>query len=113
LQTNLQANDLFERIEEEYGKTDYGSVKYTENELYWIGYIYRYYSYTYERSSVQVYKTIKPKELRSLFLPYHTMDPAQAIDRIIEAKGLPSDNIGEEQRQFQIFKRIRNAAHRT
>jgi hypothetical protein len=41
------------------------------------------------------------------------MDPAQAIDRIIEAKGLPSDNIGEEQRQFQIFKRIRNAAHRT
>lgn len=113
LQTNLQANDLFERIEEEYGKTDYGSVKYTENELYWIGYIYRYYSYTYARSSVQVYKTIKPKELRSLFLPYHTMDPAQAIDRIIEAKGLPSDNISEEQRQFQIFKRIRNAAHRT
>ena len=103
----------FERIEEEYGKSDYGSVKYTENELYWIGYIYRYYSYTYARSSVQVYKTIKPKELRSLFLPYHTMDPAQAIDRIIEAKGLPSDNIDEEQRQFQIFKRIRNAAHRT
>lgn len=29
---------------------------------------------------------VKPKELRGLFLPYHTMDPAQAIERILETK---------------------------
>lgn len=77
------------------------------NELYWIGYIYRYYSYTYEMSSVQVYKVVKPKELRGLFLPYHTMDPAQAIERILEAKNLIFDEKAELQRQFEIFKRIR------
>ena len=82
LQTNMQAKDILERIEEQYGKSNYGSKRYTKNELYWIGYIYRYFSYTYEKSSVQIYKIVKPKELRALFLPYHTLDPSQAIERI-------------------------------
>lgn len=107
LQSNIQAGDLLILIDEEYGKTNYGSVKYTLNELYWIGYIYRYFAYTYEKTSFQVYKIIKPKELRGLFLPYHTMDPAQAIDRILESKGLANGTIKEEQRQFEIYKRIR------
>ena len=108
LQSNMQAADLLILIDEEYGRSEYGSVKYSPNELYWIGYIYRYYAYTYDKTSKQVYKNVKPKELRDLFLPYHTMDPAQAIDRILEAKGLANDdNVDEEQRQFEIFKRIR------
>lgn len=107
LQSNIQAGDLLILIDEEYGKSNYGSVKYTLNELYWIGYIYRYFAYTYEKTSFQVYKIIKPKELRGLFLPYHTMDPAQAIDRILESKGLANGTIKEEQRQFEIYKRIR------
>ena len=107
LQNNTQAADLIDLIDEEYGKSEYGSVKYSSNELYWIGYIYRYYAYTYEKTSKQVYKTVKPKELRGLFLPYHTMDPAQAIDRILEAKGLANDNHDEEKKQFEIYKRIR------
>ena len=108
LQMNLQAKDIIDRIKEEYGNSKYGSVKYTKNELYWMGYIYRYYAYTYEMSSVQVYKVVKPKELRDLFLSYHTMDPAQAIERILEAKNLVIDEEAELQRQFEIFKRIRD-----
>lgn len=66
LQMNIQPKDIIERIEEQYGHSKYGSVKYSRDELYWIGYVYRYYSYTYELSSVRVYKTVKPKELRGL-----------------------------------------------
>lgn len=110
LQTNMQAKDILERIEEQYGKSNYGSKRYTKNELYWIGYIYRYFSYTYEKSSVQVYKIVKPKELRSLFLPYHTLDPTQAIERILEAKNLfIVDDKAEIGRQYKIFKSIRDA----
>ena len=107
LRSNMQAADILTLIDEEYGKSEYGSVKYSLNELYWIGYIYRYYAYTYDKTSKQVYKIVKPKELRDLFLPYHTMDPAQAIDRILEAKGLANANDYEEKRQFEIYKRIR------
>ena len=107
LETNIQANDILELINEEYGISNYGSVKYTRNEIYWIGYIYRYFASTYEMSSAQVYKIVKPKELRGLFLPYHTMDPAQAIERILEAKNMIVDEEAELKRQYEIFKRIR------
>lgn len=109
LQTNMQAKDILERIEEQYGKSNYGSKRYTKNELYWIGYIYRYFSYTYEKSSVQIYKIVKPKELRVLFLPYHTLDPSQAIERILEAKNLfIVDDKAEIVRQYKIYKSIRD-----
>ncbi len=107
LQTNMQPKDVLNDIEEQYGVSKYGSVKYTHNEMYWIGYLYRYFSYTYELSSIQVYKIIKPKELRGLFLAYHTLDVAQAIERILEAKGILSDSENEIQRQYRIFREIR------
>ena len=85
-----------------------GTVKYTRNEMYWIGYIYRYFAITYELTSAQVYKMVKPRELRNVFLPYHTMDPSQAIERVLEAKGIFNDENMELKRQYEIFKRVRD-----
>ena len=107
LDSNLQAKDILQLVDEEYGVSHYGTVKYTHNEMYWIGYIYRYFAITYEFTSARVYKIIKPKELRELFLPYHTLAPSQAIERILEAKGLLLDEEAELQRQYEIFRRIR------
>lgn len=104
LERNIQASDILQLVDE---ATDYGSVKYTHNEMYWIGYLYRYFAFTYELSSAQVYKIVKPKELRGLFLPYHTMDPAQAVERILEAKGMILDENRELERQYAIFKKVR------
>ena len=108
LNTNLQPGDILDSIEQEFGASDYGSVKYSVNEMHWIGYIYRYFSFICDKSSQQVYKIIKPKELRSLYLPYHTMDPSKAVDMILESKGLALDSNAEFERQYQIFKKIRN-----
>lgn len=107
LESNIQPNDILDLINEEYGISNYGSVKYTANEMYWIGYIYRYFAATYDMTSAQVYKLVKPKELRGLFLPYHTLDPVQAIERILEAKGLLSNEEEELKRQYQIFRSVR------
>ena len=108
LQTNIHEKDILNMIEEQYGKSEYGSVKYTHNEMFWIGYIYRYFCYTYEMTSIQVYKIVKPKELKGLFPAYHTMDSAQAIERILEAKGLLIDEETELKRQYEIFKKVRS-----
>ena len=86
-------NQIFEEIDSEFGDSSYGKEKYSENELYWIGYIYRYWSYTYQRTSKQVYKIIKPKYLRELYYPYHSLDPSQAIERILEAKGACEEDL--------------------
>ena len=66
------------------------------------------FSYCYGISSLQAYKIVKPKELRALFLPYHTMSPEQAIERILEAKNMLFDDEVELKRQYEIFRRIRN-----
>lgn len=107
LDTNIYEKDILIRLDEEYGVSNYGKERYTKNEMFWIGYIYRYFSYTYKKTSKQVYKIIKPKELRGLFLPYHTMDPAQAIERILEAKGLSVNGEMSIEQQYMVFKRIR------
>ena len=108
LESNIQANDILQLVDEEYGITNYGSIKYAHEEMYWIGYIYRYFASTYNIASAQVYKIVKPKELRSLYLPYHTMDPTQSIERILEAKGMLIDEKTELERQYEIFKKIRS-----
>ena len=108
LQINLQPKDIIKQVEEEYKESNYGSVKYTKNEMYWIGYLYRCFSYMYELSSIRVYKIVKPKALRGLFLPYHTLSPEQAIERILEAKGMILNLEDEINRQFEIYKRIRD-----
>lgn len=107
LYTNLQALDVLDLLNEEYGETSYGSTKFSKDEMYWMGYIYRYFAYTYDYSTLRVYKIIKPKELRTLYQPYHTLDPSGAIERIMESKGLLLSEEEELDRQYKIFKRIR------
>ena len=107
LETNIHEKDILDMIEKQYGNLTYGSVKYTHDEMFWIGYLYRYFCYIFFLSAVQAYKTVKPNELSGLFFAYHTMDPSQAIERILEAKGLLVDEETELNRQFEIFKRVR------
>ena len=106
LDDTLTIDNIFEELVNEYGDTSYGSVKYSRSELYWIGHIYRYFSYTYDISSKQVYKIVKPKELRSLFLAYHTFDTKQAIERILESKNIVLDKDYTEV-GIQILRRLR------
>ena len=37
--------DALREINSQFGTSDYGTVKYRKEELYWTGYIYRYWSY--------------------------------------------------------------------
>lgn len=79
---------VFDYLDEEYGETAYGSVKLDADILYWVGYMYRYWAYTLAMSSVQIYKLCGAREMAGLYYSYHSLDPAQAIERIMEAKGI-------------------------
>ncbi len=98
--------DAFDELERQYGATTYGQQKFDREEMYWIGYIYRYWAYTYEKTSKQLFKYLKPEELRRLYYPYHSLDPAQAIERILEAKGMNND-IAQIARGVAVMRRVR------
>jgi len=78
---------IFEKLKAEY-KFGRGSEKYTPDSLFWMGYVFRYWCYTYQIRSKAVYRIIQADEMNSLYLPYHTLDPAIAIRRILEAKNI-------------------------
>ena len=79
---------IFSEIEEEYGESEYGSVKYNKDVMYWCGYLYRYFSYFYKLSSKQAYKYLSLKYVSSSYEAYHTLDTKAAIERLLESKGL-------------------------
>lgn len=81
---SIDVSDAIREIEEQYGASAYGVDKFTVEEMHWIGYIYRYWAYVTEKTSKRIYKIIKPEQLRKLYFPYHSLDPQQAIDRIME-----------------------------
>ena len=106
LDDNATTDNIFDEIEKEYGESEYGNNKYDNDEIYWIGYIYRYFSYTYELSSSYIYKLIKPNELRRVYYPYHTMDPKMAIERILEAKNIDLSVEGLNKKAYEIIKKV-------
>ena len=101
-------DDSYDLIDSEYGKSSYGKQKYSADELFWIGYIYRYWAYTYEWTSRKVYRAANGPEMRSVYYPYHSLDPAKAIERILEAKQVPykTDDI---ERGVKLLREIRLA----
>ena len=107
LYTDRTSADIVAMVEEEYQNAECGTVKYDKEELYWIGYFYRYFAYTYEKTTKNIYKIIKSKELRVLYPGYHSLSVAQAIEQVLEAKKIDLSEENELQRQLEICKRIR------
>lgn len=101
----IDVTDALREIEIQFGPSDYGKVKFGREELYWTGYIYRYWSYITEKSSKQIYRIVKPEELRKLYFPYHSLDPEQVIERIKESKGITAED--DIKRGVEILRKVR------
>lgn len=94
-------------IEEEYGTSSYGSVRYSEEVLRWMGYLFRYWASAYGESSRNIYRIVGARELCGLFEAYHCLDPDQAIERILESKGL-NPQLSIIDKGVKELRRIRN-----
>lgn len=101
----ITVSDALYEIEMQFGASEYGQVRFGKEELYWIGYIYRYWTYITGKGSKQIYKIVKPEELRKLYFPYHSLDAELAIERIKESKGIVEED--DIKRGVEILKKIR------
>lgn len=94
-------------VDAEYGGKPYGSKKLSTEALYWMGYVYRYWCLASGLSSKAVHSMAGANEMAALYYPYHTLDPQQAIERIMESKGLDI-NEDEIARGVRILRQIRH-----
>ncbi len=76
---------LLEELEDECGDSlKRGGKIATKDEIYWIGYIYRYWHYYKDETSKKIYKQAPYERMRINYLMFHTMAPEMAIDDLIE-----------------------------
>ena len=100
----IESSDLLEELNQEYGATEYGKVKYPQEIMYWMGYLYRYWSYALDIRSSSIFNIASAREMSELYAAYHTMSPEQAIERIYEAHGMKPLDFME--RQYEIMRQI-------
>lgn len=81
------------QVIEDIKDNSFGKIKYSKDELYWIGYIYRYFVYTYELNSKYVFKHLNGSTLKDLYYAYHTYDCSVAIEKIIEKYNIGTNSI--------------------
>lgn len=101
------AAQMVDEVEREYGGRPYGRERFAAEELYWIGYIYRYWALALGMSSRKIGRIIGANELRGLYLPYHTMDAEQAVERIMEAKGADAAERDEIEQGVALLRQAR------
>ena len=58
---------------------------YTEELIYWIGYIYRYWHYVTGESSKEIYKQASVKVMKQNYVRLYMMTPEEVIDLLKES----------------------------
>lgn len=88
---SISNDEVFDLLDEEFGKSNYGSVKYHEDQMFWIGYIYRCISIKYKLTSKTVYSLFGAKEIVKHYNIGHTFDIVQAAERMMESINYEDD----------------------
>lgn len=100
----LTVNEALDGIEEQFGVSDYGSVKYPAESMFWIGYLHRYISYTRGVGTPLLFSLFRPEQLNSLYYVYHTQDLDWCVGNLLSLNGLTEDVFDCNWRLRQVMK---------
>lgn len=101
---SLDVKEGLDSLNEEFGESNYGKIKYNSNALYWIGYLYRYISYTREVSTRFAMKTFPIDMLLKAYEGYHTQDMEWVISSLLEAKKLNKNYFDKNWRLMTMLR---------
>ena len=105
---SLDVNEGINSILYQFGDTDYGKDKYSKNSLFWIGYMYRYISYTREQSTKFVMWLFSYKQMNDLYYSFHTQDPEWCIRSLLDIANLDEDVFDNNKRLKYIIRESGN-----
>ena len=101
---SLDVNDGIMSIIEQFGNTDYGKIRYSKSSLFWMGYMYRYISYTREVSTKFVMEMFTYKQMNDVYFSFHTQDPEWCIRSLLEINNLDDSILDNNLRLKNIIK---------
>ena len=88
---SLDVNEGMESIQNQFGESDYGKNKYSKSAMFWIGFIYRYLSYTRGVTTKFVMRHFPYKQLNDVYYSFHTQDPEWCVHSLLEMNDQSED----------------------
>lgn len=104
----FDVNEGINSILEQFGDSNYGKVKYSKSALFWMGYMYRYISYTREQSTKFIMSLFNYKQMNDVYYSFHTQDPEWCIQNLLEINNLSENIFDNNYRLKEIIKREGN-----
>lgn len=104
----FDVNEGIYSILEQFGDSNYGKVKYSKSALFWMGYMYRYISYTREQSTKFIMSLFNYKQMNDVYYSFHTQDPEWCIQNLLEINNLSENIFDNNYRLKEIIKREGN-----
>lgn len=101
---SLDVNEGITSIIEQFGDSDYGKIKYSRSSLFWMGYLYRYISYTRKVSTKFVMELFAYKQMNEVYYSFHTQDPEWCIKSLLDINNLDDDIFDNNLRLKKIIK---------
>ncbi len=101
----LDEDEGIASIISQFGPIDYGKNKYSKESLFWMGYIYRYISYTRDISTRTLFSLFHHELLNAIYYPYHSQDPEVVVQYLLKINGLQEDDLDKNNRfKFYLLK---------
>lgn len=91
-------------ITEQFGQSSYGKIKFSKSALFWMGYLYRYMSYTREVSTGYLLKLFPYRQMNDVYYTFHTQDPEWCVRNLLELNGLTEDIFDKNLRLKNIIR---------
>lgn len=87
----LNVNEGIDSIQNQFGESDYGKIKYSKGAMFWMGYMYRYLSYTRGTTTKFVMGLFSYKQLNDVYYSFHTQDPEWCVNSLLEMNNLSEE----------------------
>lgn len=75
---------IFENLSDETEIKSGDNTEYSQEEVYWMGYVYRYWHFYTGETSRQIYEQADAETMRDCYLGFRTLDVPMAIDDLKE-----------------------------
>lgn len=101
---DLDSNKALDRLEEEINNIEYGKEKYNPEVMYWMGYMYRYISFTRDTNTRLLFKLFPFQKMRENYYVLHTQNPEYVVATLLEQNNLTEDIFDKNYRLKQAFR---------
>ena len=85
---SLNVKEGIDSINEQFGESSYGKIKYSRAALFWIGYMYRYIAFTRDCSTRFVMNLFSYELLNNVYFAFSTQDPEWCIRSLLDIVNL-------------------------